>query len=66
MQLRDPYCIRMDLKRHKKAILLLPLSVMCVLCVHRIIHLSLFIFAQEHALAIKNKKNNSAQKGIPE
>lgn len=58
-----PITLERILKGTKKAILLLPLSVMCVLYVHRIIHHSLFIFAQEHALAIKNnecsKRNTS-------
>lgn len=56
----------MDLKKGTKSYSASPIiSVMCVLCVHPLIHHSLFIFAQECALAIKNENNNNDQKCIP-
>lgn len=56
----------MDFKKLQKSYSAFPIiSVMCVLCVYPLIHHSLFIFAQEYALAVKNEKNNLDQKGIP-
>lgn len=61
-----PITLEWILKKVQKGYSASPIiSVTCVLCVYPLIHHSLFIFAQEYALAIKKEKNNNDQKGIP-
>lgn len=61
-----PITLEWILKKVQKGYSASPIiNVTCVLCVYPLIHHSLFIFAQEYALAIKKEKNNNDQKGIP-